>query len=122
MYRGAYIWEAGGAYNLLDVFFVYKKMVSPEYNWPEGWGGEGRVFKWKVHWTAYKKQFTTYENPIKRKMWSGFWWLRIYVYLELIFLHCMWQDSESGFVIFIQEVLNSWTTRIEEVKLLLIIW
>ena len=76
MYRGAYIWEGvGGAYNLLDVFFVYKPMVPPEYNWPEGWGGGGggRAFKWKVHWTAYEKQFTTYENPIKRKMWSGFW-------------------------------------------------
>ena len=31
----------GGAYNLLDVFFVYKPMVPPEYNWPEGWGGGG---------------------------------------------------------------------------------
>ena len=41
MYRGAYIWEGGGAYNLLDVFFVYKQMVPPEYNWPEGWGGGG---------------------------------------------------------------------------------
>ena len=54
----------------MDVFFVYKQMVPPEYNWAEGWGGggAGRAFKCKVHWTAYKKQFTTYENPIKRKM------------------------------------------------------
>ena len=41
MYRGAYIWEGGGAYDLLDVFLVYKQMVPPEYNWPEGWGGGG---------------------------------------------------------------------------------
>lgn len=34
---------------------------------------------------VFKKQFTVLNPIIKHKMWSGFWWLTIYVYSELIF-------------------------------------